>query len=135
MILYHHLLKISYQRAVIPDYAGFFQRFYQILIAADHEVAKLFENTDVERQSKMLMQSMTYIISFAHTLEADENMEKLALLHGRDRLNISKDFYSIWLDSLIKTVSERDPEFNSQIETAWRVVMAPGIEYMKSFCD
>jgi len=105
MTIYHHILKNSYQRAVIPDYAGFFNRFYQILLAADDEVAVLFANTDVERQSKMLMQSMTHILSFAHTLEADENMEKLALLHGRDRLNISKEFYSIWLDSLIKTVS------------------------------
>ncbi len=132
---YRDLLNISYQRAIAPDYHGFFKRFYQIFIDADSQIAEIFNETDMERQIKVLMQSMTHIISFANTLEVNENMENLALLHGRDNLSIPKELYDTWLDSLIKTVSERDPEFNVQVETAWRVVMAPGVEYMKSFCD
>lgn len=128
-------MNISYQRAVAPDYDGFFSHFYKRLITADDQIAKLFENTDMDRQSEMLKQSMSYIISFASTLEVKEDMVNLALLHGRDNLNIPKVFYDIWLDSLIETVSERDPEFDAHIETAWRVVMAPGIEYMKSLSD
>ena len=62
-------------------------------------------------------------------------MENLALLDGRDRLDIPKEFYDIWLESLIQTVAERDPEFDVKVDTTWRVVMAPGIEYKKSFCD
>jgi hemoglobin-like flavoprotein len=132
---YKDILNISYQRAVAPDYDGFFNRFYEILITADQQIAKLFKNTDMDRQSELLKQSMSYIISFASTLEVEEDMVNLALLHGRDNLNIPKAFYDTWLDSLIKTVSERDPKFDAQIETAWRVVMAPGLEYMKSFSD
>jgi hypothetical protein len=78
---------------------------------------------------------MSHIISFVNTLKADETMENIALLHGSSKLNILDGMYDIWLDSLIKTVSESDPKFDAQIEASWRTIMAPGIKYMKSFCN
>jgi hemoglobin-like flavoprotein len=135
MYNFHDILNLSYQRAVSPDYHGFFKRFYQIFTDADPKIAEIFNETDMDRQIKVLMQSMTHVISFANTLKANEYMENIALLHGSSKLNIPNELYDVWLDSLVKTVSERDPEFNAQVETAWRVVMVPGIEYMKSFSD
>ena len=82
----------------------------------------------------MLEQSITHMTSFAHKLKPSEEMEKIAILHGKDRLNIPIKYYDIWLHSILQTVSERDPEFNVHINTAWRVTLAPGIEYMKSYC-
>ncbi|MFT6905519.1 MAG: hypothetical protein ACJAS1_002175 [Oleiphilaceae bacterium] len=39
--------------------------------------------------------------------------------------------YDIWLDSLISTVEEFDPEFDNDIDQAWREVLAPGIAFIK----
>ena len=36
-----------------------------------------------------------------------------------------------WLESLIETVQLFDSRFTEEIELAWRVVLAPGIAYMK----
>ena len=88
----------------------------------------------MDRQITMLMQSMTHIMTFSATLEPSDEIEKIAVAHGKNQLNITAEFYDIWLDSMIKTVDEIDPKFEGHIETSWRVLMAPGIEYMKSFC-
>ena len=41
------------------------------------------------------------------------------------------ELYEAWLDSLIATARESDPDFDDELELAWRVVLAPGIAYMK----
>ena len=133
-IKYKQIFNNSYQRAVAPDYHGFFERFYEILIHSDPLIEELFIQTNMKHQASMLEQSITHMTSFAHKLKPSEEMEKIAILHGKDRLNIPIKYYDIWLHSILQTVSERDPEFNVHINTAWRVTLAPGIEYMKSYC-
>ena len=125
---------MSYQRAISPNYEIFFRHFYDKLIGSEPNIAVLFSNTDMERQFKMLMQSMTHITSYASTLEANEEINRLAKLHGKDNLKITTDIYDLWLDCLIETVREYDPEYNHNVETAWIAIMSPGLKYMKSFC-
>jgi hemoglobin-like flavoprotein len=132
---YRELFNNSYQRAISPDYHGFFERFYELLLHSDPKIEKLFEQTNMENQTKMLMQSMTYITSFGHELKPSEEMENIAVLHGKKKLNIPASYYDLWLNCMLLTVAERDPEYNTHVDTAWRVSMTPGIEYMKSFCD
>ena len=124
----------SFQRAISPDARSFYRRFYEILISADPRIKDLFAKTDMDRQITMLMQSMTHIMTFSATLEPSDEIEKIAVAHGKNQLNITAEVYDIWFDSMIKTVEEIDPKFEGHIETSWRVLMAPGIEYMKSFC-
>ena len=134
MTNYRNLFNNSYQRAISPDYHGFFTRFYEILVDSDPFIKKLFAHTDMNRQTTMLMESMTYLTSFGHELKPSKEMEYVATLHGKENLDIPASFYDLWLDCILHTVAERDPEYNTQVDTAWRVIMAPGIEYMKSFC-
>ena len=68
-------------------------------------------------------------------LEPSNEIQRLAKVHGKDNLNIPADFYDIWLDCMIETLEEFDPKFDEYIETYWRVMMAPGIEYMKTYCS
>jgi len=129
----HRLLNISYQRTISPDYRGFFERFYQIFSASEPRVKQLFAKTEMQRQYQMLMESMTYLISFARDQEPSEEMEKMAMIHGKTGLDFPVEFYDVWLESLIETIQERDPKFNSHVDKAWRKVLAPGIAFMKSF--
>jgi hemoglobin-like flavoprotein len=133
MKAYRKLFNNSFQRAIAPDSHRFYERFFEILIAANPKIAELLEKTDMERQILMLKQSMTHVMSFSATLKPSAEMKKIAKLHGKDNLNIPKDYYDIWLDCMIEAVEEFDPKFDEYIETSWRVMMAPGIEYMKSF--
>ena len=44
---------------------------------------------------------------------------------------IPPDLYDVWLECLMQTLKEFDPEYSSEVELSWRVVLAPGITYMK----
>ncbi|OGT30526.1 MAG: hypothetical protein A2W28_07810 [Gammaproteobacteria bacterium RBG_16_51_14] len=132
---YRKLFNNSFQRAIIPDSNSFYKRFYEIFVGSDPRIAELFEKTFMNLQREMLKQSMTYMMSFSATLEPSDEMKELAEMHGRGKLNIPANLYEIWLESMIKTVEEFDPKFDENIEIAWRVMMAPGVAYMQSFCD
>jgi len=130
-----NLFNLSYQRAVVPDFYGFFDSFYEKLTEQSPVIAKLFQHTDMDKQIRMLMQSITYVTSFSATLEPTDDLNRIANLHGRGKLDLPAEYYDIWLDCLLQTVRDRDPKYDEQVERAWRIVMAPGIEYMKTFCS
>jgi hypothetical protein len=47
-------------------------------------------------------------------------------------LDIKPEFYDLWLDRLLQAVAEFDPLFDARTGTAWRRLLRPGIEFMKS---
>ena len=86
---------------------------------------------------KMMLHASLYMIMIAtqQNKAASVYLEQIANKHSKSELNISPDLYGYWLESLMKTVSEIDPEYSEEIEEAWRTVMGYGIEYMKSKYD
>ena len=52
-----------------------------------------------------------------------------ALVGGQD-LDIRPGLYDAWLDCLIQSVREYDPDFTDEIEELWRDVMRFGIKYL-----
>jgi hemoglobin-like flavoprotein len=133
-VLLRNLFNLSYQRAVVPDFYGFFDEFYEKLSGSQPQIAALFARTDMDRQAKMLMQSITHVTAFSATLEPTEELNFIANLHGRGKLDLPAAYYDQWMYCLMETVQARDPKYDENVNRAWRTVMAPGIEYMKSFC-
>ena len=64
--------------------------------------------------------------------ERQVHLERLARRHGRTDLDIKPELYDPWLERLMQAVRECDPMFDPETETAWRRVLQPGIEFMKS---
>ena len=113
----------------------FFSRFYDHFIASSSEVEKKFINTDMERQVQMLQKSMYQMMSFYLLGTDGEHLQKIALSHARNHYDISPELYDLWLDALLHTVSELDDGFTPEAGLAWRIVMTPGILYMKHYYD
>lgn len=129
---YQELFNDSYERTVQSDPDAFFDRFYEIFLAANPRVAVAFAKTNMARQREMLMDSMAYVIDFSITMVPSEYLSKVARRHGKKDLNIEPYLYDIWIESLLTTLRERDKEFLPETETSWRVLLAPGIAFMKS---
>jgi len=104
-----------------------------VVVAADPEVAAKFARTNFARQAILLKASlyMMMLVAWEHP-EGHTHLERIARLHGRKGLDIRPAFYDAWLDCLIATVKDFDPLFRPKIEKAWRDVLTPGIEFMKS---
>jgi hemoglobin-like flavoprotein len=109
----------------------FVSRFYEIFLEQSPDIAARFADTDMSRQKEMLAQSLHEMVDFSTSRVASERLRRVALRHSRGHRDVPPALYEIWLDSLIATVRELDPLFTTEIELAWRVILAPGIAYMK----
>ncbi len=56
----------------------------------------------------------------------------MAERHARSDLAIDPALYGPFVDSLIMTVQEHDPDFSPEVEAAWRTTVEQGIQYMIS---
>jgi len=127
----------SYERVKTLEKDGktFFAAFYDNFLRASPQAAEHFKTTDMERQKKMMEKSFYGLFIFYATQNANDYLENIAEKHSHSQLNIDKQLYDIWLNSLIETVAQFDPHFNEEIALAWRVILAPGIAYMKHRYD
>lgn len=113
---------------------SFFTRFYDHFLASSPKVARKFANTDFVRQKEALAESLRLMIKAVRDERAgmDTYLKDLADRHSSRELNIGSELYDYWLDSLLATVKEMDPEYNQAVHEAWERVMLVGIEYMLS---
>lgn len=109
----------------------FFDYFYKIFSKSHPDVAKAFQNTNMDEQKVRLRKSLLYSINFITNSDNFNSMQQIAISHNRHHYNIKPELYDIWMDCMITTVKEFDPLFNDDIELAWRLAFAPGITYMK----
>lgn len=123
----------SYERVLAGQVDGraFFEAFYDAFIGSSSEVAQKFKHTDMTRQQAMLKKSFYHLLSFYACNNADYYLDKVAISHNRYHLDIRPGLYDHWLDVLLATVRRFDPEHDDSVELAWRLVMTPGIVYMK----
>lgn len=135
---YEKLFEESYAR-VIGEGIGlgakgrrFFKQFYEVFFGKSEEVREKFKDVDMDSQIHVLEKSMFHIISFYVAKTNTEYLRTIALSHNREQYDIKPEYYDIWLEALIETVEELDPEYNLDLDLAWRLAMTPGIQFMKS---
>lgn len=121
----------SYERNVGRNHDKFFSTFYKNFSNKSPAISKAFENTDMERQISMLQHSLMMMIDFASNHASSEFLENLARFH-HDK-NISEEFYSLWLDAIMDTLQQIDPEYTYHDGLSWRIMLSSGIEFMKGF--
>ena len=113
----------------------FLDDFYRIFLDSSEEVREKFRNTDFERQTRMVADSL-YVLAVAvqgnRESPAWAAVPRLAARHSRSDLNIRPELYDVWLECLLEAVRRHDPELSPEIEAAWRSTLAVGIEYMRS---
>lgn len=116
---------------------GFLDRFYVKFLSSSPLVRKKFEGTDFVRQKRVLRASLDMMAQAVEDRERgpEHYLQDLAARHSRVQLDIGSALYDFWLDALLSTVSEFDPEFGPDVESAWEDVMSFGIRYLLSQYD
>jgi hemoglobin-like flavoprotein len=112
----------------------FFQRFYELFLASSAEVRDKFSNTDFGRQRRMLQTSFYVLVEYIALgwPECQAYLERIASSHSRQGRDIRPELYDLWLDCLLRAVQERDEQYSSEVEAAWRYMMGAGIAFLKS---
>ena len=137
MIDYEDVFNLSYYRALgTPSKKRvFFDTFYDRFISSSPEIAEKFKDTDMAVQKRMLDLSIHHMTTFSVDKTADDYLLNIARKHGRKGKNVRRELYQLWLDALIDALRECDPEFDEEVDLAWRMVLAAGVTYMKNMYD
>ncbi len=126
-----NIVKQSLERCL--EATDFLNLFYELFLASSPQVKEKFKNTSFSRQSIMLKGSLQIMLLYADgRLSDDGGMRQLAKVHDRDHREVKPELYSFWLNCMIETVRQSDPQFSAELENSWRAVMQPGIDYMIS---
>lgn len=130
---YERLFDESYERVIreIRDGQEFFEAFYHHFLDVSPLVRHKFRHTDMAQQRKMLKKSFYSLLAFYASGSVDSVLERIALNHSRKGLDIPPALYDLWLECLVGRVKDYDPQFDDDVELAWRLVLSPGITYMK----
>lgn len=130
---YLEIFTDSFQRVTNTENSevDFFAAFYDSFVADSAEAAEKFRNADMQKQQQHLRTSLDHMVYFSIDRQAGEELARIARTHSRSGRNIRPELYEHWLESLLKTVREFDPQYCDDVEIAWQVVLAPGIRYMQ----
>jgi len=110
----------------------FLDRFYDRFLASSPKIKEKFKDTDFVRQKRALKASLHLILLAAGDKSGDPGkyLGDVAEKHNAKHLDIGAELYDLWLDSLLETVKECDPEYDSEVGKAWEDVMMVGIHYL-----
>ena len=130
---YDRVYRDSFLRVLSSEIDGrdFFDTFYRHFLDSSPEARQKFANTDFAMQRKMLRESLGFIERFSQYKRADDEILRLATRHSKAELDIAPALYDVWLSSLVSAVAIHDAQFDQDVEIAWRMQLAAGIEYMK----
>lgn len=109
---------------------SFFQAFYKRLLSTDAPIHHKFEHTDFDRQNRLLQHGIGLLFIFAKRPNPTL-LERIAERHSSHDLDIPPGLYPHFVESLIQTVREFDPECTDEVEAAWRTAVTPGIDFMR----
>ena len=103
---------------------SFLACFYDRLLDADPEIRLRFRFTNMERQQAMLEGALR-VCSSAVAGEPDglAQLRELGRTHDRDHHDISPEWYPVWINSIVATAAEYDPEWSEEIESIWRSIL------------
>ena len=91
---------------------GFIAGFYERFLRSSPEVREKFQHTDMERQFRMLADSL-YVV--ANAVQGEEgsiargDLPRLAKRHSREGLDVGPHLYALWSDCLVATAKATRP--------------------------
>lgn len=118
----------SYGRCCRND--NFFVDFYEFFMSSSDTIRKRFAKTDMEAQRHLLRSGITQLILFARGM-SDRKLRALGESHNRHNFDIKPEWYTLWLDALLRAVRHHDPQYSPELDNAWREVLAPGVNLIR----
>lgn len=104
---------------------NFIERFYEVFMASNAEVAAMFARTDFQRQRLALRRGISVAIFHASgSSVVKRSMQQMADVHSRSgRCPVAPHLYPYWIDSLLTVIAETDAEADEALLARWREAM------------
>ena len=113
--------------------AKFFDRFYDLFLSSHPSIPALFAHTDFSKQKALLRSGIAMIVMHAQgDVFGTRSLDKIGDSHSKAKLDINPCLYPLWIDSLMHTIKECDPELTPALEAEWRRILEQGALYIAS---
>jgi hemoglobin-like flavoprotein len=112
---------------------GFVAGFYERLLSSSRDVRRRFRGTDMERQFRVLVDSLFVAANAVQVEERSvvrRELARIAERHSRRDLDIPPALYEPWTECLVASARATDPQFDATIEAAWRETLGFAIRFM-----
>ena len=121
----------SFDRCVRSE--GFFETFYDNLMAKSPEIERKFAHTDMEKQKQVVMASLLTCLRMGNgDPRARLAVAEIGASHSRQGHNIRPELYRLWLDALCEAVRDHDRRFTPLLAAKWRKEMRAPIALITS---
>lgn len=122
-------VKRSYGRCL--NRGDFFDYFYDLFFDSHLDVKKMFVNTDLAEQKKLIRHGLNLIIIYAGGgFTGQIGLQRIQETHNRCNLNIHPDLYPYWRESLLQSVEHFDNTLTDQVKKEWNQVLDKGIQFI-----
>ncbi len=108
-----------------PD---FFRSFYRILFKKSDAIEALFAHKSIEEQSQKLNEAMNTILNYTEGLKASSLTGEV---RRHNSMGIKPEFFEWFRDAFLEALREAGIT-DCYSEDAWRAVLDPALNYMKS---
>lgn len=126
-------VNLSYGRCSMKP--EFFDTFYDIFLKSSDAIAAMFKNTDFTKQKALLKSGIAFTLMYAKDEKAafaKMKLDHIGDIHKRGHRDVPPNMYPLWIDSLMKSVKQHDPEFSPALEQDWRTTIKPAIDLLIS---
>lgn len=131
-INYEELFNNSYAR-ILPNDKGdrFFTHFYTLFTkSSDDEKSPLSVAQRLDKQ-KIIYKTFFYMLSVANTHIVADYLVQITRESNPQNINLPPSAYTLWRRAVLQTVRDLDPKCDEEIITAWAIILAPGLEFMR----
>jgi hemoglobin-like flavoprotein len=113
----------------------FVDEFIDELIRSSEEIESKFTAAGRERMGSALLHSLVLLSAYSQAKVPSDALQEIAERQSRSQRDIAPHLYDVFLECLLRIVQKSDPEYTAEVGEAWKDVMGPGLEYMKSMYD
>ncbi|NQZ77878.1 MAG: globin [Ekhidna sp.] len=108
---------------------GFFDDFYDELMASSESIKKKFVGVDLENQKALLKNGLSYMIMLNKGSQmANSKVDKLGVSHSKEKLDIEPWMYDHWKKSLLATIQKHDTKIGPSLLKDWDELLQKGID-------
>lgn len=108
----------------------FFIDFYEHFMSSSPVIRERFKNTDMPAQRHLLRNGIMQLVLFARGMPASK-LHALGESHSRRHLDIDPKWYANWVDALMNTLRQHDPQFDAEMELVWRRTIQAGVDIIR----